>query len=267
MNDLTKETPAGNQEIDPWSNQIAIVKEITDNRVPVDYIQIIADNRVVLLGETHENSPIRDHLARMATAFRNAGITHYAIEASSTGRTTFDRLNAGEQVDLSQVQVGPFVPSEGRSNYETTIKAMSAQGIKIVPVDIDQSTKPTTEERESHIMQELRQVLTDPNAKVAVLLGGFHVSKKVPRSGIPYVGRRLTEAGIPTVTVRFAGGFETTPKIITDGVRGARLADQEFMLDMKPYKESKYAPYGEGETDFVIHLPQQALRSSHFGRF
>lgn len=188
-------------------------------------------------------------------------------EASSTGRATFDRLNAGEQVDLSQVQIGPFVPSEGRSNYETTIRAMAAQDIKIVPVDIDQSTKPTTEERESHIMQELQQILTDPNAKVAALIGGFHTSKRIPRDGVPYVGRRLVEAGVPTVTVQFTGGVETTPRIITDGARGASLANQEFMLDMKPYKESKYLPYGAGETDFVIHLPQQAPRPSHFGRF
>lgn len=79
MDDLSKEIQIDNQEVDPWSNPIATVKEITDNRIPVDYAQVIADNRVVLLGETHGNSPIRDHLARTAVAFKKAGITHYAV--------------------------------------------------------------------------------------------------------------------------------------------------------------------------------------------
>lgn len=236
----------------PWSIKATAAKEIREKARPVNYTEIVGVNRVIFLAENHSNTPIRRHIARRADQLKAAGITHYAIEASDTGKEVFDRLNQGENADLSRVDVGP-----GRSDYEDAIYAMHAAGIAVVPVDIDQTTKPTQEEREAHITANIDRILdADPNAKVAVLIGGFHSSRRTSGQDFSYTGKRLMDKGIPTVNVHFAGGEVASPTIITKPAREAGKASDEFMLDMNPYQNLDGVPYGKGESDYIIHLPQ-----------
>jgi hypothetical protein len=239
---------------DPWQTQDATVKEIKDRQLPVNYSEVVADAKVVFLAdENHSDPSIRRHISEHARDLKAAGITHYAIEANEEGNRVLERLNRGEQVDLSQIDVGP-----GRADYEEAIKALSAQGIKVVAIDIDQKTRPSKEEREARITENINSIIeTNPDAKVAVLIGAFHTSRHYVSEGIPSVGRRLMEAQIPTVNMHFAGGVDNVPKMLTGAVGKAGLSNQEFMLDFRHYADLKSVPFGKGEADWVIHLPQQ----------
>ncbi|MBI2338221.1 hypothetical protein HYU95_03465 [Candidatus Daviesbacteria bacterium] len=266
MNIVNLESSEGQKPSDPWLNPADTAKEIKNRHQPVDYAQMLADNRVLFLAENHGNHPIRHHLAQHARDIKAAGITHYAIEANEAGNAVFERLNRGEAVDLSKVDVGP-----GRADYETAIRALAAQGIQVVAIDIDQKTKPSKEAREACLTENINRLLeVDSNSKVAVLIGGFHTTKYYVSEGVPSVGRRLMEELVPAVNVHFAGGEAKGPTILTGAVSKAGLAHLEFMIDFRPYANLSGVPFGKGGADWVVHLPQQvpSLGSRiDFGRF
>lgn len=266
MNVVNLENNEGKKPVDPWQNSADASKEIKRQHQPVDYAQMVANNRVLFLAENHSNHPIRDHVVQHARDIKAAGITHYAIEANEAGNAVFERLNKGEAVDLSKVDVGP-----GRADYEAAIRAVAAQGIQVVAIDIDQKTKPSKEAREARITENINRLLeADPNAKVAVLIGGFHTTRHYVSEGVSSVGRRLMEAQVPAVNVHFVGGEVKPPLILTNGASEAGLASQESMIDFRPYSNLERPPFGKGEADWVVHLPQQAPSLGSrldFGRF
>lgn len=237
----------------PWSNTEALIAEIAAKAVPVNYTELVGDNSVLMLGENHSNTPIREHIAAHATQLRAAGITHYAIEAPQD--PAFDELNAGIQISLASVDLGPF---SGRDkSYEQAVRAMSEQGIKIVPADIDQNMKPTNEERETFLTDSIKAILADdPNAKVAVLMGGFHTVKSKNEYAVPTMTTRLVDADIKVAAVQYAGGTETSPRYLLEAAAGAGMDQSEFMLDLRPYHDNTSVVYGPGATDHVIHLQQ-----------
>ena len=246
--------------VNPWLNSADTIKEIKDRRQPVDYHTIAAEARVLFLAENHSNHAIRQHLVRHAPDLRKAGITHYAIEADEAGNVTFEKLGGNEPVDLSRVDVGP-----GRADHEEAIKAISAQGIAVRAIDVDKRSSLSGEDREVRLEENINRLLQeDSNNKVAVLIGRFHTSRNTDMpEGIPSVGKRLMKAGVPTTNVIFTGGESRIPKVITDAAVGAALANQEFMLDFRSYANLKHVPFGEGEADWVIHLPQQNTPSDN----
>lgn len=274
------------REKNPWDSFETTVQEIREKRQSVDYKQLLQGKRVLFLADNHSNLSIRLHIAQHAQELKEIGITHYAIEADDRGKVVFDRLNQGEEVDLSGVDIGragkaarlkrlsEFTkmavsglspldsfkeePHEGRKGDEYAIREIAKQGIKVVPIDMDQSGKPSSEEREVHLTKGITKILeSDSEAKVTVFIGGNHTLKKYESEGVPSVGKRIAESGYPTITIRFTGGKSDMPRMITDGARAAGVQNQEFLLDMRPYADvSGFVPYGVGETDFVVHLPR-----------
>lgn len=274
-------------EQNPWGSRESIVQEIKEKKQNVDYKKLLQGKKVLFLADNHSNFSIRLHIAKHARELREAGITHYAIEADEGGKDVFDRLNQGEEVDLSGVDIGPAEsasglsklgeyartaasgltpsisfsesPYEGKKGDEYAIREIAKQGIKVVPIDIDQSTKPSKEEREAHLTQGVSRILeTNTEAKVAVLIGGYHTLKRFEPEGVKSVGKRITEADYPTATIQFTGGMSEIPRMVTDGAREAGVDNQEFLLDMQPYSDiSGSVPFGAGETDYAIHLPQE----------
>jgi CheY-like chemotaxis protein len=254
--DVTNVESLGVSSQDVWADPQSVRKEITERHKPVNYSQIVGDARVLFLAENHSNRSIRKHIISHARDLKEAGITHYAIEAKEEGNEALERLNKDEQVDLSSVDVGP-----GGEDYKEAVRAMAAQGIKVVAVDIDQTSKPTRDEREAHMTKNLLRILEqNPDSKIAYLVGGFHTSKRVLSDGLAWTGKRIIDAGVKTITAYYAGGEDDVPRILIDGARKAELANTEFVLDMRPYasSDSKMVPYGAGETDYVIHLPQES---------
>ncbi|WP_190823640.1 TraB/GumN family protein [Saccharopolyspora pogona] len=101
---------------------------------PIDYGKLFGDARVLMLGEDHRDRAIRRHLVGYVQRLKDIGVTHYAVEAPAN--PAFQELNAGRDVSLSGVDVGPAVSGGG---YEEVVRAVSRAGIEVVPVDVDQS--------------------------------------------------------------------------------------------------------------------------------
>lgn len=241
--------PTKTQTFDIWQKPELIDKELATKRKPVDYKTIIGGNRVTFLGETHENYPIRDHIVAHAQDFCDCGITHYAVEASSRGVDTFAKLVGNPDTDLSAVDVGPTLYEGTRDSYIGAIRAMARTGIQVIPIDM-QHEDP--EVREQHQADQLETILKEnPDAKIAVLIGTIHTNRTL--GTFRHLGGRISQH-YSTVNVQFIGGTEKF-NLITTSSRRLGLMNEEFMLDMRPYRGTKNAPFSEGPADFVVHLP------------
>jgi len=239
----------------PWLNSRTLTEEIANQAEPVNYINLVGDNSVIMLGEGHFNSPIRENIALHAAEFKRAGITHYAIEAPNN--PAFDELNSGNLVDLTTVTLGP-VPDEHKS-YERAVRAMADQGIKVVPVDIDQRAKPSKQEREIFLTDGIKKILAmDPDAKVAVLMGGHHSIRTVHDGSVPSMAARLIEEGMKVVAVQYLGGIERTPSHFLEATANAGIGQSDFMMDLRLYGKQQGVVFGTGNADYAIHLQQQA---------
>ncbi|MEV0108337.1 hypothetical protein AB0H42_18635 [Nocardia sp. NPDC050799] len=225
------------------------IDSVVADRQSVDWNTVVGNNRVVLLGENHANTPIRDFLTGQARAMKEAGITHYGIEAPA--HPAFDELNAGRPVDLTGVNVGPF----RNAGYEQTIRAMSAEGIKIVPLDLDQSVPLAAGARDSHMADTITGIVSqNPDAKVTALLGSFHTADMAV-DGQPAAGAILHASSYPTTTVGFIGGTETTNMLAT-AARNNNAAGETFFADLRDYHDAGGNVLRQD--DAVIHLPQSA---------
>jgi len=268
-----------------WTDPDRAAQELRANYQPVDYADILGDARVLFLGENHTTSgDIGSHLASYAAELKNAGITHYAIEASPEGnealgrlstvrgRSISRRLRKGKRVDLSSTEIHPEDYESKRENYEEAIRKMAAEGINVVAVD---TRSHGIEKREAEMTAELQGILEDPQAKIAYRVGALHATSQIREGWDKTIGwqgwtrTRLNNAGIPTRTVMFAGG-DTYPgasdfdKIATT----AGLQDEEFSLDVRPYHTDKspyvrdeenhpLGPFEVHQADFIVHLPQR----------
>jgi hypothetical protein len=259
-----RDQPSGAGTPDPWASAQSAAAEVASRKQPVDYATILGRARVLLAGENHANTAIRAHLAGRAEHIRHAGFTHYGIEAGPAGQPAIDALHRGERVDLSRVDLGP-----GGADYELAVRAMAAQGLRIVFVDVDTAAqqKVGREGREQHITDHIAAALaSDPDTRILVLIGGFHTGKTPMTDGIKSTRTRLDEAGIDTVTVEIVGGTLSIPRILTDAAAAAGAADEEFMLDLRGDQTSRSVPFGAGNTDWVIHLPQRGNTDPHSPR-
>ncbi|MBO0880378.1 MAG: hypothetical protein J2P17_08510, partial [Mycobacterium sp.] len=224
------------------------IDAVVANRQAVDWNMVVGDNRVVLLGEAHSNTPIRDFLTAQAQAIKAAGVTHYGIEAPP--HPAIDKLNDGRRAYLGGVHVGP-----GESaGYERVIQAMSAAGIIIVPLDLDPSGSWPAGARDKHMADTITAIVSEnPGAKVAALLGEFHTINE-ESEGQPAAGQILHASGYPTTTVQFAGGAEEyTRTLLAEALRNHNATGETFYADLRDYHNAggSYAP----GHDAVIHLP------------
>ncbi|KAJ6116166.1 BTB/POZ fold protein [Penicillium sp. IBT 18751x] len=124
---------------------------------PIDYTCLTADSQVIFFGDIHSKHSIRDHLYGNIPALRRSGITHFTVEVPTTK--------------------GAFIPLDYRKLYDT----LGYYGINVVPVDIDQSTNPSAEEREAFIAANIIGLLeSTPGIKLAIVFGEFHLT------GLPF---------------------------------------------------------------------------------
>lgn len=240
----------------PWSNGESLGVEFEATAQPVNYAELIGENSVLMLGECHTNDAIREHIATHAADLKQAGITHYAIEAPWD--PIFNRLNSGECVDLSYTNVGPSLGST--NSHERAVHAMANQGIIIVPIDIDQTTRPSNQTRETFLADALKQVLVeDPTAKIAVLIGAMHAMKSESKYSdtTPSMARLLANDEVAVSTIIYIGGSEMGTNAASAAARVYK--DQsEFMIDLRPYEGMDNVVYGSGNADYAVHLPQRA---------
>lgn len=264
-----RETLATKQN--PWESQESGVRELAVNARPVDYEYIFEGSRLLFLADNHTNDLIRLHVIQHAADFRRLGATHYTVEAPDNYLEIYERFNRGEIRAADIPDVGPseyrdrllkaifgHLPPKlsARHGYVAALEAIRAQGIEVLPIDIDQSTHPSEARREWYIATNLQALLEDPTHRVVSLHGAAHTSRtRRHKSGALTVNQRLMRQGISTVNIGFTGELNYYPVVETVVERAALagLRDREFMLDMKAYAAGS-SPRGAGEADFIVHF-------------
>lgn len=202
---------------------------VVANRRSVDWNAMVGDHRAVLLGELHYNAPGRELLAGQARAMREAGITHFGVEAPP--HSAFDELIAGRPADLTQVGLRHL------SGYEEAIRAMNAEGITVVPLDMPRSAHPASDARHArdrHMADTIDGILSEnPDTKVAALLGRLHTgnaSQYFP----PNAGAILHAGPHSTTSIAFTGGYDRTNELATVA-RDHNAAGESFFADLRDY--------------------------------
>ena len=225
-------------------------KKIERNHKTVNYSQIVGDNNIVFFAENHTNTSIREHLTNHVQDLKNAGITHFAIEIGESANKELDKLNRGENVDLSEM-LDP--------DYEKMVKALAKSGIVVFAVDVDQ--KETGESRESHMFDKINDVLkAGQDHKIAFLTGTFHTVINFNPEGVRSVRKRFVDNKVPSINVFFHGGNQDR---LTTRVFGkskfdnliveSGLENQEFMLDFRTKSNEDELPF-DRESDWIVHL-------------
>jgi hypothetical protein len=227
--------------------------EVEQKHVPLDYAVLVNDCKILFLGENHSNTPIRPHLAAHAKMLKDAGVTHLAIEASESGKATFESLNRGARVYLNEVDTGPS------ENMPWMIEEFAAQSIQIVPIDIDQSIESSKEEREARLTANILQVLDKTAGKVVVLIGSAHVGKSMGTE-LTACAERIADAGVTIRRVSFVGGHVKIPLDLTEAVAHVGLQAKTFMLDLR---RCAHLSHYDGIRDYIIHLPVEHLTSEN----
>jgi hypothetical protein len=230
--------------------------ELGNKHIPiknVNYEEILGNARVLFVGEDHSNGPIRLHLATNASKFRELGITHYLIEAAPDNTGKISQLNAGKFVDLHDVNCGPS------NNAKYAVGSLSAAGIKIVPFDIDQTLRPSNEDREKHMFEVVKGILeSEIDARLLILIGAFHTVKgNYGVDNIPSLRKRCEELDTGIRAVEILGGSQTYPTILKDAVKKAGKESLEFMVAANQFPSEIKLLGGPNHIDYLIHLPEE----------
>lgn len=238
--------------LNPWRNSEALSQEINTKAVPIDYSELIntEDSSVLLLGNLPAARDIRIHLANNAKLLKNAGITHYAIEAIKN--SAFDQLNNGQQVDLKSVMTSPLYRID--KTYEKAVLAMAAEGIKIVPIDTEKQ-QISSRERNKYMAHQIHKILEEDNeARIAVLINANHVDKKTPND----VANLLIQSDASVLSANYVTSKSETPKFFMNATRNCEKATSNFMLDLRPYEKEVGVVFGAGRVDYIIHLAEDS---------
>lgn len=262
-----------------WTSSDDLANDLDDIVQPVDYASIFDNSQLVLIGEDHRNSPVRRHLAAHAAEIKACGTTHYAVESPPS--PGIDLLNKDPSYELGDTRVGVELKydtdplkKERRESYQEVAKAMVRRGIKVVPIDVDYSRPHYgAEEREVHMTQGLRDIFeADEKAVVAALVGADHAARNrgVLMNGVwgykyharvSALSKRLARDGYKISPLRVVGGVCDAPTFFIDAVRTAGLSDEEFMVDLRPFRGSEQHVFSSGNFDWAIHVPQEDMQA------
>ena len=70
--------------------------------------------------------------------------------------------------------------------------------------------------------------------------------------GVRPAAVRIESAGYSLIRLRYCGGAQHIPTMITQPASYAHTEESEFALDLRPYGAD--SPFG-GDADFVLYLP------------
>lgn len=242
------------EKINPWINPEDMILEIKRKRQPIDYGQILGSNRLLYLGESHneEHSIVRQHLSERTKEIALAGITHYAIEASRLDTAVYEKLLENPDNDLLGVDVGPGLDVVG---YGKIIRAFAQKGVHIVPIDVEDMAGYSYQQREDVLEEELVNIYkANTSARVAVLIGSAHTYKGRLKGEFYFLGGRTEMRGIPSTTVMFAVNGNSFSKELSKAIEFAGVVQEQFMIDMRPYQNMPDIPWDLKHPDFAINL-------------
>lgn len=206
---------------------------------------------VVVLADDPSNAAIGQYLIENAEKMKAAGVEFFGFDALA--HEVFEKLNDREISEIDpddhpDVYCGPSDLSR------EILNAMAAAGIKVVPLGMDQTGRPTAAQEHEHMLGAVTRVVpADPEttaSKMVVLAGSGLVSERRWASGLVPFGERVRNAR-PTRTVQFAGGTASADAL-TIAAKQAGVAGQTFAVTLTENDRG----YGKETTDVVLHLAQ-----------
>ena len=233
---------------------------------PIDWNKIIKDARLIIVGDgTHAENASKHHLAAHMKMFKEAGVTHLALEAITVDQEPLVEtyLRTGNQrTQLAESLRQTLACPETTPEIMQIIDKAREFGIEIIstfPPFIEQAGKvrsQSVDDRDQFAAAHISELLKDPGNKVLAIVGPFHVwLNKLPGRTI-FMSENKGVEPFRTVMVQIIG-MEPEPFIYFDPaeqikfekvIREVGMGDDAFMFSTKGTNTLL--------SDFFIHLPQ-----------
>lgn len=171
-------------------------------------VQILGDQPVVFLGDTHPNVLIKKWMARNLAQFKALGFTHVALEfLNSESQGALDDYLKNPRLRPQMVQLVAqdwgWIPEE----HVQLIDAVHAAGFKILAIDnrneLDRrGLGNDIHLRNLHMAGHIENTLLSPDAgRVLVLTGKLHSALVSDESGIQTLPQILESQKIPSLSL------------------------------------------------------------------
>ncbi|HUD20328.1 MAG TPA: hypothetical protein VMR81_07840 [Patescibacteria group bacterium] len=236
-----------------WDNVSKASEELSKAAHPVDYPQMVNGSKVLMLGETHGNERIGDHLIAHISELQKLGFTHYVIEAPVSSKAVIDTLKTDPELDLSTTRLGP----DSDYYYQQIVRAMVHAGVEVVPIAMEKHNG--RQDYEKIMVSNFTALLKDRAVnKVVTLIGGGHVVKNPfpgPELSLD-VAPQLIKSGVSVSSAQLVGGRSDLPPRFIRAVEKLGLRDHEFMVDMRAYQIQPFDELYDLRSDYIVHLPK-----------
>lgn len=225
------------------SEKASIIKIVEQAKSGLDILP--DDFDALLIGERHDNRPVRQHLESCIPVFAEMGIVAYGAEANVEQQQEFDKIYRAhrDSWEYEAPSTVMFGPSGDYITYRSLAYAMSRAGILPFAFDIASGFIVETEEKERARLIKNR---ISERGKVVALVGMEHVKRG--RLG-PRIVNYLEGDGLRCVTVRYCGGETQAGYTIEGAARLAKRSGDLFVV------KNHFLPE-KAAFDFIVHLPQ-----------
>lgn len=254
----------GLMNIDPRTRYADLTTLLSPELGSLDYPSLFKIGRAIFFGECHSLSAPKEETIRNMGLFRQAGVTHLAMEMiPQSKQAVMDRYyRVGDNQDILLAHLrgnwgyGPGIPEK----YLLMIDAAKSSGIKVVGVDIDLS-EDDPRRKEDQIADQnenwasiIYDVLhMNREAKVLVYCGSAHLGYSQFTSK---VNTDLARKGLFSTVVKFIGGNSHVPPL--DICVGLDEHLQRAVID-KGFGSRHFAiavkPTADRSADCYVHLP------------
>ena len=223
-------------------------------RTPVDYASFFRDNRVLLIGETHQVKSHRREILEHLVELRAAGVTHIFLEGVSPQRQEWlDHITEKREREYNSV---------GTLAVEAPERAR-ALGLKVIAMDMPANTigalNAAAQKRGDHVAAErevyvlrrnryMAQMLAktlrrEPNSKIVAIVGAVHsdalgspaLLAQQQTTSITAELRR--HHGVSSKTARLVDATDATgdhDATVAGQISESRLVTQRFYIPLGP---------------------------------
>jgi hypothetical protein len=140
----------------------------------------LAGHDIVLMGTTHRQPAILDLTARLAPRFREAGVTHLALEISSDQQSRLDRfLDTG--VGLAAIQIPDAIDCPAYRHLLEVLQHLGpGRRPRVIAIDLPRALYGGKISRDEHMASTLAATMQKhPRAKILAMLGSLHVLRQL----------------------------------------------------------------------------------------
>ena len=140
----------------------------------------LAGHDIVLMGTTHRQPAILDLTADLASRFREAGVTHLALEISSDQQFRLDRfLDTG--TGLATIRIPSAIDCPAYRRMLGTLHRMGPdRRPSVIAIDLPRASYAGKISRNEHMATVLAMTFqSHPRAKILAMLGSLHVLRQL----------------------------------------------------------------------------------------